>query len=395
MYDILTVEIIIYIAVVILGVITAAIISQNKSNRAFNIYLIILLYIISFRFLFVIMTKFNENFAPLLSLNHFFSLLIPIVYLYFKNLVNDFKKIKKKDIIHIIFPLFLGGLNVINNKFNFFEISSELILRIVIVVYLFIYVLKIFILLKNSIWKRNSKIIIINQQNELILNWSIFLFIIIFLAAIRLSTSIFIDIINGDYTSRKNELWLSGILFIILFIKILSTPEILFGYNALYKKINLNKASLLLNYIWLLNDKKEIKNQQDALLKDKIYPNLIGCIKNIERLAIEEKVFRNQKITKIEIAKKLELPKSHLKYIFKYHSKINYTEFKKMIKIHDALQLIETGYLKLNTLEGLAIKVGFASYNPFFTSFKEITGTTPQAYNKEFLSDRKQITGDI
>jgi methylphosphotriester-DNA--protein-cysteine methyltransferase len=66
-----------------------------------------------------------------------------------------------------------------------------------------------------------------------------------------------------------------------------------------------------------------------------------------------------------------------------------------MIKIHDALQLIETGYLKLNTLEGLAIKVGFASYNPFFTSFKEITGTTPQAYNKEFLSDRKQINGDI
>ncbi len=395
MYDILTVEIIIYIAVVILGVITAAIISQNKSNRAFNIYLIILLSIISFRFLFVIMTKFNENFAPLLSLNHFFSLLIPIVYLYFKNLVNDVKKIKKKDIIHIIFPLFLGGLNVINNKFNYFGISSELILRIVIVVYLFIYVLKIFILLKNSIWKRNSKIIIINQQNELIMNWSIFLFIIIFLAAIRLSTSIFIDLISGDYTSRKNELWISGILFIILFIKVLSTPEILFGYNALYKKINLKKTSLLLNDIWLLNDKKEIKNQQDALLKDKIYPNLIGCIKNIERLAIEEKVFRNQKITKIEIAKKLELPKSHLKYIFKYHSKINYTEFKKMIKIHDALQLIETGYLKLNTLEGLAIKVGFASYNPFFTSFKEITGTTPQAYNKEFLSDRKQINGDI
>jgi AraC-like DNA-binding protein len=46
------------------------------------------------------------------------------------------------------------------------------------------------------------------------------------------------------------------------------------------------------------------------------------------------------------------------------------------------MQLIESDFLKINTLDALAMKVGFSSYNPFFTSFKEVTGSTPQAYSK-------------
>ena len=53
------------------------------------------------------------------------------------------------------------------------------------------------------------------------------------------------------------------------------------------------------------------------------------------------------------------------------------------------MQLIENNFLKLNTLDSLAIKVGFSSYNPFFTSFKDVTGTTPQAYNKEITRVKK------
>ena len=53
----------------------------------------------------------------------------------------------------------------------------------------------------------------------------------------RLLISLFLDLINNGYSGGKNKLWISGLFFIILFIKILSTPEILYGYNALYKKI--------------------------------------------------------------------------------------------------------------------------------------------------------------
>jgi AraC-like DNA-binding protein len=305
-------------------------------------------------------------------------------YLYFLNLVNDSKKIKKKELLHFIFPIVLGIINLLNNQFDFLGIHSTILLTSIFIFYSILYTTKIFLLLKNSVWNRNSKIIFINKHNAVIRNWTIFLFLIIIMSVARLLIFLFLDLINNGYSGGKNKLWISGLFFIILFIKILSTPEILYGYNALYKKIKEQKKSnFVLNEIWILSQKKSINNQQDFLLQDKVYANLEKYITNVERLALIERGFRNQKITTTEIAKKLDIPKSHLKYIFKYHSKISITEFKKLIKIHDSLHLIETGFLKLNTLEGLAIKVGFASYNPFFTSFKEITGSTPQAYNKE------------
>ena len=51
-------------------------------------------------------------------------------------------------------------------------------------------------------------------------------------------------------------------------------------------------------------------------------------------------------------------------------------------RIKDALSLIDDGYLKRNTLESLAYKTGFSSYNPFFSAFKKITGLSPQEYIK-------------
>jgi hypothetical protein len=147
---------------------------------------------------------------------------------------------------------------------------------------------------------------------------------------------LFLDLINNGYSGGKNKLWISGLFFIILFIKILSTPEILYGYNALYKKIKEQKKSnFVLNEIWILSQKKSINNQQDFLLQDKVYANLEKYITNVERLALIERGFRNQKITTTEIAKKLDIPKSHLKYIFKYHSKISHqiSRFSKTIII--------------------------------------------------------------
>lgn len=49
-------------------------------------------------------------------------------------------------------------------------------------------------------------------------------------------------------------------------------------------------------------------------------------------------------------------------------------------RIQDALNLIEEDYLKVNTLESLAYKTGFASYNPFFSAFKKVTTVSPQDY---------------
>lgn len=88
-----------------------------------------------------------------------------------------------------------------------------------------------------------------------------------------------------------------------------------------------------------------------------------------------------------EFAILLKIPKSHLKFIFKYHSKISFSDFKKIARVQDALVLIDQNFLTTNTFKALSKKVGFTSYNPFFTSFKDVVGKSPQEYilqlNKE------------
>ena len=244
--------------------------------------------------------------------------------------------------------------------------------------------------LKINVWYRKSKIKILDKENTLLRKWTLFLFILLLLGGIRLLLTLFIDLVNNDFSNGKNNQWITVLLWLFVLIKILISPEILFGYNALYKKMTAQKKSeFSLNDIWIINEKIDIKNQQDHLLKDKIYSDLTKHIKDIEHLALIEKWFRKPKTSGTEIAKKLDIPKSHLKFIFKYHSKITFIEFKKIIKTYDAMQLIESGYLKINTLDALATKVGFSSYNPFFTSFKEVTGSTPQAYSKEIARVKK------
>jgi AraC-like DNA-binding protein len=82
----------------------------------------------------------------------------------------------------------------------------------------------------------------------------------------------------------------------------------------------------------------------------------------------------------------MNIPLSHLIYLFQYHCQLTFTEYKTHIKIEDAKQLIESGFLKTNTLESLAIEVGFSSYNPFFTAFKKRVGMSPNDYSISSMS---------
>ena len=377
-----------YLFVGVLGLVTTSIIFiQYKSNRTINLYLILLFGIISIRFLIETVFYFYKNLIPNFSYFPFFSILIPLFYLYIKNIIANSKQYKYRELWHLAFPFILSFGNLLNNHYLFLGKYSIVILNLIFVSYAFIYLIVGFLLLKKNVWNRNSKIQIIDVQNNLLRKWTLFLFMIYLAISLRLMLTLFFDLINSSFSAGKNQLWISGILWIIIFIKILTTPEILFGYNALYKKISDQKKSLILiDEIWVITEKNKINNQQHCLLKGQIYPKLTKYLKDIEYLVLTEKCFRKPEISATEIAKKLEIPKSHLKFVFKYHSKVSFSEFKKIIKTYDALQLIDSGYLKTNTLEALALKVGFSSYNPFFTSFKEITGTSPQIYNKQAVS---------
>lgn len=83
------------------------------------------------------------------------------------------------------------------------------------------------------------------------------------------------------------------------------------------------------------------------------------------------------------MSRELGLPKYYLDFIFKFYCKLTFNDYKRLVRIYVAVQLINDGYLNSNKLDALAKHVGFASYNPFLINFKEIIGVSPFEYNKD------------
>jgi transcription antitermination factor NusA-like protein len=140
------------------------------------------------------------------------------------------------------------------------------------------------------------------------------------------------------------------------------------------------RAATLISSFWKNASKIKITNTQDLQLQQKINGLVTNYMKEIDQFTADTHFLKDPKFSINDLANKLNIPKSHLAYLFKYHSTISFSDFKKVVRIKYALKLIAEDYLKTNTYDSLAKEIGFASYNTFFTSFKEIVGVTPHDY---------------
>lgn len=371
----------------LVGFVTAGLLYRNyKLNNLINIYIVVIIIIISIRFFSTGLIPFfveNSFTSYYLRYSNFAIIVIPLFYLYFKNLTDYNKTRKKEYLLHFIFPIsfFLFSINLDFFKINFK--ATYIALYIVFFIYLLIYTFLSYRLLKRSIWLKNDIIKVVKKQSVLSSKWTYFLFFAIVFIVVRLLGSLLFEINLGRTIKGFSFQWISALIWLLILCKILVSPEILYGYDVLHKKINKNRSdNLLLNSIWNINPKIEINNAQDLQLKEKVQPIILTYIEEIEKVSINDKIFRNPTTSMADVANKLNAPKSHIAYLFKYHSKITFSEFKKAIRIQDAIKLINEDYLKENTLDYLSKKVGFPSYNTFFTTFKGISGTSPVEYCK-------------
>jgi AraC-like DNA-binding protein len=176
-----------------------------------------------------------------------------------------------------------------------------------------------------------------------------------------------------------------ALVWIAIFVKIILSPEILFGYNILNKTIDVAIEKMALNSIWKTKGISSLViSTKDKNLEGKMKSMLLVYLHQIEELSFHTYAFRNPALSVEDIAIALKIPNSHINYIIKYHCSESFVDFKKIVRIHDAIKLMELGYLKDHTVESLALKVGFSSYNTFIIAFKNITGLTVQEYAKRF-----------
>lgn len=371
----------------LIGLLTAFLIFNNhKSNRMMNSYMIIFIVIISIRFLLGGLIYFNsdrivnQNYLKYINLT---GIVIPLVYLYFKNLATNKNQFKIKELAHFILPISLYFAIIILDKISQKSIRLDFIIFPIFCLFTTTYFILSYGVLKNEIWNRKGSLNVVQKQNELINNWTAYLFIALLILAVRLLAALFIEIYHNSDINGFSYLWISAIVWLVVLVKILVTPEILYGYDALNFKIKeINDSSLILKSVWKLTNTTKLDNNQHLILKEKIDRKILVYIEKIERLALSYEVFRDPELSLADFSNQLGIPKSHISYLFKYHTTISFSEFKKTIRVHDAIKHIEADFLKTNTLDSLSKKVGFTSYNPFFTSFKEISGVSPIEYYK-------------
>jgi len=357
----------------------------QQEHSLINKYLFIIVAVYAVRFFLhgIAISYPAIYFTKLVKMVDIFSvMLMPCFYLYFYNIINE-NKFESKNLLHFFVPFLLGGIFITNNFIKAINIDllHKLFFLASILFYL-TYAILGFLLLYKNVWNRKTEIKVIQKQNDVLRNWTIFLYVCLVLL-------LFINVINSliykNPIYRNNFLWISSLVWASIFVKLILTPEILYGYNFLNKTIKTAVEEVVLKNVWLLEGTViPITIEREKILAPKMKSLLMEYLHQIEELSFRSQAFRNPEYSLNDIATALNIPISHINFIFKYHCNESFSDYKKIVRIHDATKLLENGYLNNHKVEMLAIYVGFTSYNTFNIAFKNITGVTAQEYLKRF-----------
>jgi AraC-like DNA-binding protein len=358
---------------------TILVLFSIRSNRTVNIYLAIMILAASLRFItrgYLEITNQDEHIANFSkSVVYIFGFALPP--LYFKQLIFPKSRLDFKSLIHFILPIIIVIENKLHLLENLFQVELNGAITFMITAIAIYYTTAIYLMLRKHIWRKTGQIEMETEQTVLLKRWTFVLFITFTLMAVRLMfTLLFMQ--EGGFISDNYFVWINSLAWFVVFMMIITSPSIINGYIGQISR-NRQEGAKSLSY-WRLKAVSPITNLQDIQLSEKINGDLDDYFIQIDQYIKKELFFRQSDLTINDLALNMKIPKSHLSFIFKYHSTLSFSDFKKLNRIQDAITLIEEGYLKTNTFDSLSKKVGFSTYNTFFIAFKEVTGKAPQEY---------------
>ena len=307
----------------------------------------------------------------------FLSLLVPVLCLKF--FTDHWKtKLNKKQGFVL---LFLPPVITILTSFLFEKIYYS---TIIFVYYQLIGLLSLFLLLKNrKYFVQNS---VFDLLFAVIITYNMFTFIAyyyLFINDIFLSDSILIVQpmgsvpIGTDNSGGIIKLLLNFIL-IVLPTYILLKPKLLYGDYFFNADIARAKSDSKNNH-WSSSKTKQILNKDLRLYKEIKFDisSIIFKIIKVEKNYINNKLI----IYKIEnIALLIDENKKVVEFIFNYHNNLSFSKYMIKINMLKAGQLIESGYLKENSVNDLANMFGYSSRSAFYSKFKEFNDSAPSQY---------------
>jgi AraC-like DNA-binding protein len=108
--------------------------------------------------------------------------------------------------------------------------------------------------------------------------------------------------------------------------------------------------------------------------------NKTEILKKLKEGMENEKYYRNNLVSEIQIAKKLLIPAHHISQVINEKLNQSFFEFIAKYRIRDAQQMLSNPEYNHLTVEEIAEAVGYLSKSAFNKTFKKITGKTPSEY---------------
>lgn len=328
---------------------------------------------------------------------------VPIYYLiqpsiYFYVLINldENYTFSKKDLLHLIpavfsivdnYNFYAGGPNYWQNWANlivkdygnianypgfFMKAKFNFLLRILLYIAYIMFSWRIYI--KNI--QLNTEI-----KNQFVLKWlKLFLIII----SIYIFTNTVASIFNFNFIILKNSqsnyifdltLYINVLTIIILSCYILFNPILLYGLP----KLNFNTIS---------DNNKSLSNFKSM----QIYDNKTDMNEHNLAVTLIDEIKEKQLYTDVEFSLALasqyfSIPSHHISFIINKYIKKSVPDIVCEMRIEHAIQLLKDNFNKKYTMEMLGNLSGFKSRSTFYSSFKKITGITPN----EYLQNLKKV----
>jgi len=269
--------------------------------------------------------------------NAFLFALASTLYVYVKTL---FKAINLqewlKHLIPFFFYLFVAIFSLIYS-FNIFGYNSQVALegmpyQVVWNLYFFIYLFKVFLLVKKEKQKLSffSRVLIFGVS----LSWGVNLLVFLYRHIFNpLPSSVYLNI----------TLFFTGISIIYLYATLKEVPQ--------------RRTSFA-------NTNLEIEIDPDTLVKT----------------IIEQKIYSNADLNIRVLSDKINIPYYKLSAFIHSAFNQNFNEFINSIRVKEFINELDQNSHQSLTIKGLANKVGFKSTSAFYKAFKKETGTTPSKY---------------
>lgn len=365
-----------------------------RKNRLMNGYLISIFSIISSRFFLIGSYGLQiQSFAS--DLNGPFKILLiaifPLFYLYFREIVTDEKRFNPKNLIHFIFPILIFGINFLSHAFAAFEFYLKTINFVLVSIIAFNYMSLSYMLLREKLWSKKTSVHYLHYR--LIRSWTKYFFLLSVFVFIRLLVSFTYELMySQEISGNEWSITLSAFFWLIIFSKVLLSPQILFGMPRLmYKGKAIATSSILIQPFWKASDEVVHIDSKENTQMDF---NVLELISDVDYYTLKKKLFRNKNFSVFDLAREVGVPVAHIEYLFKYHSSASFNTYKTHLRIQDAIQLIHQGFLNKNSMEDLASLLGFNSALVFMQTFQNATGKKPTDYSPmddQVISDQVEI----